>query len=112
MEQLDENKIPKGDYCYDGDYICPYWSIDETRPKQENGYCMFLKKGDWDINLEAKLVDTKTGKVITKPGEESPFPVGLIWDEVKECGKNKWTDEEWEQRIKEGHAVRKEINHE
>lgn len=33
-------------------------------PEQENGYCSYLQKGDWDLSL------------------------GLLWDQVKECGIN------------------------
>lgn len=99
----DESVIPKGIYChgdltkdengeYKNYYICPYWSVDKTKPEQENGYCSYLEKGDWDLNIEAEIVqvDTKTGekgKVISKPGEETPFPWSLLWDQCKACNK-------------------------
>ncbi len=41
-------KISKGYYCYDKNDLCSYWSKDLTKPNQENGYCHYLKKGDWD----------------------------------------------------------------
>lgn len=53
--------IPQGIYCYDEEGLCPYWSIDKDHLSQENGYCHFLKKGDWEMEL------------------------GLIWDQCKEC---------------------------
>jgi hypothetical protein len=74
----DTSVIPEGAYCYtiagplkDGRLPikkCPYWSIDSRRPKQENGYCSFLGKGDWELSI------------------------GLLWDQCKECGEN-WGDD-------------------
>ena len=66
---MDESKIPNGMYCYDDNGICPYWSLREDKPYQDNGYCAFMKEGDWDID-----------------------GVGLLWDQVKECGVN----EDWD----------------
>jgi hypothetical protein len=81
--------IPKGYYCYDKKGVCPYWLVDFNRPKQENGYCDYLRKSDWDLNEKRgkmKWCDRK-GKVveITKPHE---IPNSLLWDQVKECGVN------------------------
>jgi hypothetical protein len=56
--------IPQGIYCYDDDGVCPFWSIRKDKPEQENGYCSFLKKGDWDFNY-----------------------CSLLWNKVKECDK-------------------------
>ena len=61
--------IPEGLYCYDvndkGEYrVCPFWSLDPEKPFQNNGYCNYLKKGDWE--------------------NEDSF--GLLFDKVKECG--------------------------
>lgn len=68
-------EIPHGSYCYkflglseNGKFLtkrCPHWSIDRTKPEQENGYCAFLKRGDWE----------QSG-------------LSLLWDEVKECSEN------------------------
>lgn len=66
---LDEKYIPEGPYCYRGEYLCPYWSKDHSKPDQENGYCSFIKKGDWELNF------------------------GLLWDQCKECGIN-WGDDD------------------
>ena len=53
--------IPKGAYCYDNNGDCSFWDMDESKPHQENGYCHYLKKGDWDINSEGGIiVDMKT----------------------------------------------------
>ncbi len=64
-----ERYIPKGMYCYirndNEKIICPFWDIDKTKPEQENGYCYYLKKGDW---------------------ENEGF--NLLWDQCKECGVN------------------------
>jgi len=63
--------IPKGLYCHgSGDdfpsvYICPYWDFNEAHPHQENGYCHFIGKGDWEIAV---------------------FEFSLIWDKCKEYG--------------------------
>lgn len=94
MNQPDKDLalIPEGDYCYrltgetvlrehvrgeDGRLlkvtpypvperkVCPYWGVDKRRPAQENGYCRFLGKGDWELG-----------------------PISLLWDQVKECGVN------------------------
>lgn len=76
--------IPPGPYCYTqkGDPIildgipripiqrCPYWSLREDKPRQENGYCAFLERGDWEDG-----------------------PLSLLWDQVKECGINSEEEE-------------------
>jgi hypothetical protein len=66
--QKDSNKIPKGIYCHGAtrDDVCPYWSINLSKPTQENGYCSFLERGDW----------------------EDSSGLSLLWDQVKECGIN------------------------
>jgi hypothetical protein len=42
-------EIPKGTYCYDKNGLCPYWKRIETEPEQMNGYCDYLKIGDWEV---------------------------------------------------------------
>ena len=54
-----KDHIVEGAYCYN----CPFWDIDESKPTQMNGYCHYLKRGDW---------------------EDEDY--GLLWDKVKECG--------------------------
>ena len=56
------NNIPSGYYCYDRLGKCPYHEIIKNKPYQENGYCHFLKKGDWDFQFNS-----------------------LLWDSCKEC---------------------------
>lgn len=64
-------RIPPGPYCYFGSRApgdkkyrpCPYWSIKEDLPPQENGYCKYLKVSDHDMDW-----------------------IGLLWDQCKECG--------------------------
>ena len=74
---LDKKLIPPGSYCYllldvtdDSPsrmrcLVCPYWSLREDKPSQDNGYCEFLEEGDWESEH-----------------------CGLLWDQVKECGEN------------------------
>ena len=71
--ELDKSKIPLGMYCHGSydeidhkySYICPYWDLDSEKPHQENGYCHFMKEGDWEV-----------------PG------VSLLWYTCKECSIN------------------------
>lgn len=74
----DKSKIPAGHYCYEPIIIkngkvkfrtCPYWSCNPLHELQENGYCSYLKKGDWEV------------------------PLSHLWDKVKECGINMDIDE-------------------
>lgn len=66
--------IPVGRYCCsvvevkssDGGPLikrkpCPYWSLHPEKHNQENGFCEYLMRGDW---------------------EEKG---GLLWDMIKEC---------------------------
>jgi hypothetical protein len=67
---MEVNQIPEGLYCYGHDgskrVVCPYWSIREDKPNQNNGYCSYLKYGDWESE-----------------------GLSLLWDQVKECGINR-----------------------
>jgi len=91
----DKRKIPKGFYCYRYKrkklIPCPYWSIRKGKPKQKNGYCAYLGKGDWDINKEKKwrtvYYDKNGKKVYSKlqSAIEIGIPMSLLWDMVKEC---------------------------
>lgn len=88
---MNKNKIPKGIYCYDHKGKCPYWSIDKSLPKMENGYCSYLKQSDWDINEQAnkdslKALDDKTN--IAFEADAHVLCWSLLWDAVKECGEN------------------------
>lgn len=75
---MDKSVIPNGDYCYKiiGRYDsgikikqCPYWSIREDKPYQMNGYCSFIRHGDWEVN-----------------------GTSLLWDMVKECNVNDYEE--------------------
>ena len=61
--------IPHGDYCYvlkEGRRnACPFWDKFPNLPRQENGFCHYLKAGDF-----------------------TEKPTFLLWDQVKECGIN------------------------
>lgn len=74
MAREPEKYIPHGDYCYaqlnwkDNIHhisLCPFWNQSLNHDSQNNGYCHFLKSGDWQKDL-----------------------FGLLWDQVKECGVN------------------------
>lgn len=54
--------IPK-DLCYC--LSCKWRSINKNKEYQMNGYCQYLKKGDWENGL-----------------------FSLIWDGCKECGEH------------------------
>jgi len=105
--KIPEKFIPYGLYCYHDNYICPFW---ESRigeyPNQEDGYCYFLCKSDWNLNEEykyaTKVVYSK-GNVITDKnlselfdsneidvisGKRIHFIYSLLWDKCKECGIN------------------------
>ncbi len=66
----DKSLIPRGDYCYDENGNCPYWSIWNNLPEQLNGYCAYLEKSDMDF--------------------EETF---LLWDQIKNCGINEYDEE-------------------
>jgi len=103
MSDKDTSLIPKGEYCYGEGGKCPYWSLKEGLPEQENGYCSYLEKSDYDINEEQGDIPWKTGKdnsvvLITEP---HAIPIGLLWDQCKECGVNEWTEEDLEELMNE-----------
>jgi hypothetical protein len=61
--------VPMGDYCYDKNGTCPFWSrFDGIYPRQSNGYCSLIERGDW--------MDRDSGGTF------------LLWDQCKECGIN------------------------
>lgn len=93
-----EKHIPLGDYCYDyynGEIIsCPFWDYRDDLPEQENGYCYFLQKSDWDINEEIEKSNKSSFKfddddIDEKTGMKTHFPTSLLWDQCKECYLNK-----------------------
>lgn len=57
--------IPRGPYCYDENGVCPFWCREPTKQPQEDGYCSYLGKGDWQLE-----------------------GFSLLWDQVKECDVN------------------------
>ena len=72
LVQILHKLIPPGIYCHYGlDYICPFWAIQADKLNQENGYCHYLQRGDWD-----------------RDGG------GLLWDQCKECGINEFIEDE------------------
>lgn len=93
-KQKAKKKIPKGCYCYKETKPyqlkrCPFWSIKANLPEQENGYCSYLGKSDYDLNEERGEMKWYKGSdriklaYTTKPHE---IPNSLLWDSCKECG--------------------------
>ncbi|WP_264773031.1 hypothetical protein [Defluviimonas salinarum] len=74
--------IPEGPYCYSrvpagprgASRIarCPYWTKVRALPEQLDGYCAYLREGDWGEGLSH------------------------LFDQLKECGENENADEDLE----------------
>lgn len=100
--EKDTSVIPRGDYCYtpighNGVKMqvkyCPYWSLSKGHEKQNNGYCSYLEKGDWDLNKEKSWESASdVGNFLS--ASEIGLPMSLLWDAVKECGINHYDDDE------------------
>ena len=76
LDVIPSEVIPHGCYCYSIVNInkntgtietktCPFWDKKNDKPAQENGYCHFLERGDWESNY-----------------------LHLLFDQVKECHVN------------------------
>jgi len=90
-------EIPDGLYCYtyidEHRYVCPYHKYRKGYGTQEDGYCEFLKKGDYELNRELEYVEEKTGD--RKTANELGLPLSLLWDMCKMCYENlDYEDEE------------------
>ena len=96
MENQVSNKklIPKGKYCYKkikgkDKKLCVYWRRVALRNIKENGYCVYLNVGDYEINVQNdKMVpvgcrSNKLG-IIRKKGEL----LSRLWNQEKECNFN------------------------
>ncbi len=96
-------------YCYNSNGLCPFWDKKPGEyPSQEDGYCHFLGKSDWELNEESapfvimvhspsnRELEGKSVKelfddddIIDKvSGKKVHFGTSLIWDQCKECGIN------------------------
>jgi hypothetical protein len=87
--------IPKGFYCHeagDRNKVCLFWFRNETKDEQENGYCSYLGRGDWNINEEyPEYIDGERrqldGSYKKDKIHKSEFlPMSLLWDKCKACG--------------------------
>lgn len=105
---MNTDVIPSGDYCYGSleptengrlkvNGICPYWrnraEIDDKEVHSQNyGYCLFLGKGDIEINSTDKLtlVSPETHPDYNKEmtADEIGMCFSLLWDMVKMCCEN------------------------
>jgi hypothetical protein len=98
--EKDTSVIPKGPYCYDENGVCPYWSLNAYHHEQENGYCAYLERGDWEMNDDKKWRQTrKNGEKVEdaelQSAQEIGIPMSLLWDQCKECNINDdWGDED------------------
>jgi len=98
-----EKSIPKGLYCYNENGRCPWLEHRPEHHGQEDGYCKYLGKGDYEINREVKeatvTYTNKAGKRVTEIeiyGPDNPCAFSLLWDMCKECGiDNEIDEEEW-----------------
>ena len=112
-----EKHIPDGFYCYNKDGKCVFWErkLGEF-PSQEDGYCHYLGKSDWELNEERQHTfviggnqnEELNGKTVAEVFEEPTdddidpisgkvihFGLSLLWDQCKECHINdKFEDEE------------------
>jgi len=70
-------QIPKGIYCYDENGLCPHWELRPDQPEQMNGYCHYLKRGDWEVPIPEDFPDGFPESILS-----------LLWDQCKECGEN------------------------
>jgi len=102
----DTSVIPKGLYCYsyiDGErVVCPYWrhlTTEEGGLYQEDGYCCYLQKSDWEINEEAGMLngwDSNNRPII--PVSAHKIKMSLLWDKCKECKINaEFNEEDYEE---------------
>jgi len=79
--------IPHGQYCHaslENEKECPFWDIDKSKEERDNGYCHYMKKGDWDLHAPVITYDMKTGEKYYS-GDHA---WGLLWDMCKECDVN------------------------
>lgn len=103
-----EKHIPFGFYCYNKDGKCIFWESKKGEyPSQEDGYCHYLGKSDWELNEEKqhtfvvsrsknKDLEGKTVAEIMGPnddidsvsGKVMHFGLSLLWDQCKECSIN------------------------
>jgi len=101
-----EKSIPKGMYCYDENGNCPWLEHRSDLPEQENGYCKYLDKSDYEINREVYdcTMTTYEGgvekKIEFQTGPDNPGFFSLLWDACKQCGIKDYTDEEYEKMYK------------
>ena len=77
-------------YCYDENGVCPYWALIPDQPEQENGYCHYLERGDKETNENAEITAKErqpdgTYKEVKYPKGGFPIPIGILWDQCKEC---------------------------
>ena len=90
---MDKKLIPEGYYCEDNEgHKCPYWNLREELPEQENSYCAFLGKCDYELNTKMAKKGIKVTYVNPKNREERRTEIthehicmSMLWDGVKEC---------------------------
>ena len=84
----DTSVIPKGLYCEEKKGVCPYWGLTGNRPNQENGYCAYLEKSDWDLNEDAGSIEIFSARAFLGFRSAHFIKFSMLWDGIKECGIN------------------------
>lgn len=107
--KIPEKYIPHGYYCFDDAMrLCPFWDSRQGEyPENEDGFCHFLNKSDWDLNEKSDPIIKSSndkaaiGKRISEVFNGNDeidsisgkkihmFGMSLIWDQCKECGINR-----------------------
>ena len=91
---MDEKVIPEGEYCYDENGNCPYFSHEEVG-RAKITFCKFLNKGcignvsDEEFDYFKYFHNTSKDEDIWEL-----YPLDLLWDQVKECGINNYWEAE------------------
>ena len=97
--KINKKLIPQGYYCYTGklktnEKICPYWKKISSKNIQENGFCEYLGKGDYEINREERIdilhcknKNSRWSIKKIKVNKDNPavLNISLLWDKVKMC---------------------------
>jgi len=98
INHKDVSVIPKGLYCYDIIKIsnmkiirkrCPYL-VRKKFGKVSVSYCNYLELGDVGNNISNKEYKQLLLYFGSREKMEKVLPLFLLWDECKECGKNKY----------------------
>lgn len=103
-KKKDVSVIPKGIYCYDGNYRCPYWQGN----RDGTVFCQYLEEGGIDNDCTDKQYDSLIETFGSEEEVDKVFPLDLLWDHCKECGENDdFTEKDWDELEKEQIKMRR-----